>query len=351
VLALGVLFHPLEPRVVVRELVQVRERDLPRYERVVVRDVRQEVVESVLELDIHATAKLVDVEGRTRPVDPDLLADSARLVVGEAVGSHAVIVSRIAVPGNRVKAERSCGFPATGMWPPRDATCGLRADHKHVERSYGVVWKEGSRGPVTGKLELLPRELRLEGLDSTRTVPYEDVASIRVGRSASDRINGGASVVVERRLGDPITIATVAQPSLVGEIAERLAALQLGARTSRRVVVIVPLKPGANASVSRLLKQGPPFDPRTIEGLDWHEVFLTSDEAVFVFESQLGAGALTALLGDPKLWEAAVAWGEHVAGPPRIAESVFSWSRGEPAEDVSFLPTPGPGDSDGGDIY
>src|SRR5512140_3142825 len=92
--------------------------------------------------------------------------------------------------------------------------------------------------------------------------------------------------------GDTITIATVAQPSVVGEIAERLAALQLGAQTSRRLVVVVPLEPGEHTSVSRLLKQGPPFDPASIAGLDRHEAFVTPDEAVFVFESELGADAL-----------------------------------------------------------
>jgi hypothetical protein len=220
-----------------------------------------------------------------------------------------------------------------------------------MKRSYGVVWREGSRVPVTGKLELLPRAMHLEGLNAEQAIPYERVAAIRVGRSVSDRINGGPSVVVERRMGDPITIATVAQPSVVGEIAERLAALQLGAQTSRRVVVIVPLKPGEHASVTRLLEQGPPFDPAAIAGLDRHEVFVTADEAVFVFESEFGADALAPLLADPKLWEAVAAWGEHVAGPPRIAESAFSWSRSEAEEEISFLPTPGPGDSDGGDIY
>jgi hypothetical protein len=93
------------------------------------------------------------------------------------------------------------------------------------------------------------------------------------------------------------------------------------------------------------------LDPTAIKGLDRHEVFLTSDEAVFVFESELGADALAPLLSDPKLWEAVAAWSEYVAGPPRIAEEAFSWSRSEQAENVSFLPTPGPGDSDGGDIY
>jgi len=118
-----------------------------------------------------------------------------------------------------------------------------------------------------------------------------------------------------------------------------------------RDVVIVPLKPDAHASVSRLLKQGPPFDPAALEALDRHEVFLTSDEAVFVFESHLGSDALAPLLSNPKLWEAVSAWGEYVAGPPRVAKEAFSWSRSESADDISFLPTPGPGDSDGGDIF
>jgi hypothetical protein len=220
-----------------------------------------------------------------------------------------------------------------------------------MERSYGVVWREGSGAPVTGKLELLPRALHLEGLGGAREVPYESVTAIRVGRSPAERINGGPSVVVERRLADPITIATVAQPSVVGEIAERLAALRFGANSNQRVVVIVPLKPDAHASVRRLLKEGPPFNPEAIKGLDRHEAFLTSDEAVFVFESEPGASALAPLLADPKLWNAAAAWGEYVAGPPRIAEDVFSWTRSELVEAVSFLPTPGPGDSDGGDIF
>ena len=78
---------------------------------------------------------------------------------------------------------------------------------------------------------------------------------------------------------------------------------------------------------------------------------MTADEAVFVFESALGADALAPLLADPKLWESVSAWGEHVSGAPRIAEEAFSWSRPQPNDDVFYLPTPGPGDSEGGDIY
>lgn len=204
-----------------------------------------------------------------------------------------------------------------------------------------------SRRP--GSSKLLPRVLRLEGRDGSREIAYEEVAAIRIGRSPGERINGGPAVVVERRKGERVIISTVAQPSLIGEIAERLAALQFGASKTRRVLVVLPLKPDAHEPVSALLKQGPPFDPASIEGLDRHEVYVTGDEVVFVFESALGADALAPLLADPKLWVSA--WGEHVAGAPRIAEEAFSWSRSQPNEDVFYLPTPGPGDSEGGDIY
>jgi hypothetical protein len=60
---------------------------------------------------------------------------------------------------------------------------------------------------------------------------------------------------------------------------------------------------------------------------------------------------LAPLLSDPKLWEAASEWREDLAGPPRIAEDVFSWSRSDTTDELSYLPTPGPGDSEGGDIF
>ena len=158
-------------------------------------------------------------------------------------------------------------------------------------------------------------------------------------------------MVIERRDGERVIISTVAQPSLIGEIAERLAALQPGARRSRRIVVVLPLKPDAHASVSELLKQGPPFDPASLEGLDRHEVYVTADEAVFVFESALGADALAPLIADPKLWESVSAWGRHVAGAPRIADEAFAWNRAQPDDNVFYLPTPGPGYSEGGDVF
>jgi xanthine/CO dehydrogenase XdhC/CoxF family maturation factor len=162
---------------------------------------------------------------------------------------------------------------------------------------------------------------------------------------------GYRSVVLERVGHDPVTIAAVAQPSVVGEIAERLAALQLGAAAPRRLAIVVPLRPGAQEAARQLLAHGPPFDPEEMPELDRHEVFLTPDEAIFVFESDRAANAIAAVLSKPELLQATGAWEEHLAGPPRLAESVYSWARAEKADELSFLPTPGPGDSDGGDIF
>lgn len=220
-----------------------------------------------------------------------------------------------------------------------------------MQRSYGVVWREGASPLASGKLELLSRGLRLEGLDGAHEIPYQGVSGVRVGRTAAERINGCPSVVVERVGQYPVTIAAVAQPSVVGEIVERLAALQLGAAAPRRLAIVVPLRPGVQEAVRRLLAQGPPFDPEEMPELDRHEVFLTPEEAIFVFESDRGADAIAAVLSKAELWKATAAWQEHLAGPPRLAESVYSWARAEEGDELSFLPTPGPGDSDGGDIF
>jgi hypothetical protein len=72
------------------------ERDLAGHERVVARHVREQVVQAVLELDVHSAPALVDVEWCRRPVDSDLLADLPRLVGGESfVRSHRALLSYV----------------------------------------------------------------------------------------------------------------------------------------------------------------------------------------------------------------------------------------------------------------
>ena len=92
--------------------------------------------------------------------------------------------------------------------------------------------------------------------------------------------------------------------------------------------VVVPLKPGALAGVRELVAQGPPFDPART-ALTQHQLLLTEQEAIFVFETQSEEG-LAVLLGQLDILAAAVAWRELVAGPPRLAAAAYAWERPEP---------------------
>ena len=115
------------------------------------------------------------------------------------------------------------------------------------------------------------------------------------------------------------------------------------------MVVLVPVKESAREQVRALVAKGAPFDLPS-SGLDAHHVFLTEREAIFVFEAG-DRSALERLVANVDVWAAAEAWRECVAGEPRLAEDAYSWMRSEVPEGVSFAPTPGPGDSDGGDVY
>jgi len=102
-----------------------------------------------------------------------------------------------------------------------------------MKTSYGVVWREGTAPLARGKLELLARTIRLDGLSGctrvTREIPYRELAAVRIGRSSADRLNGHPALVLEPRLGRAISLASVAQPGIIVELVERLAGLRLAA--------------------------------------------------------------------------------------------------------------------------
>jgi hypothetical protein len=133
------------------------------------------------------------------------------------------------------------------------------------------------------------------------------------------------------------------------ELGRQTAGQALTERKTLRMVVVVPVKESAREHVRALVAKGPPFDLPS-SGLDAHHVFLTEGEAIFVFEAA-DRSALERLVANVDVWAAAEAWREYVAGKPRLAEDAYSWTRSDVPEGVSFAPTPGPGDSDGGDVY
>ncbi len=224
-----------------------------------------------------------------------------------------------------------------------------------MKASYAVTWQEGAEPVQHGKLELGSGALVLEGSNGSgpmrRDVPYGDMTNVKVARTLGERLSGRQTLIVDRRRATSLRISGVAQPGIISELAESLTALRTGERPYvSRLVIVVPLLPDAGDRARAMLRRGPPFDPHAAEGLERHHVFLTEEEAVFAFE--VGApDAVERLAADPTLWDALAGWNDLVAGPPRMAEDVYSWVRPGNSEEVSFAPTPGPGDSEGGDVF
>ena len=77
-------------------------------------------------------------------------------------------------------------------------------------------------------------------------------------------------------------------------------------------MVVLPLVEGGAGRAAELLRGGPPFDPEEV-GLGRHQVFLTESEAIFLAEAESSMAA-DWLLSEDRLWAAAAAWKELVAG-------------------------------------
>jgi hypothetical protein len=88
-------------------------------------------------------------------------------------------------------------------------------------QSYAVLWSEAS-GPVrAGKLELGSDGLSFEGA-AARRLNYDEIGSVRMGRTLSERIQGRPSIVVELGSGSRLRIGSLAGPGTLHELAERL---------------------------------------------------------------------------------------------------------------------------------
>lgn len=92
-----------------------------------------------------------------------------------------------------------------------------------------------------------------------------------------------------------------------------------------RLVVVAPLRPGMRHRAAKLLAAGPPFVLEETQ-FDRHDVFLTDDEVVFVFEGESGE-PLRLDAEAPSVLTAAEEWQELLAARPRMAAGAFSWTR------------------------
>ena len=97
--------------------------------------------------------------------------------------------------------------------------------------------------------------------------------------------------MVERADGPYLVTSAGMGAGIVQELVDRLAELRLA--TPRRATVVVPLKEGAIERVRELVAKGPPFDPLET-ALTRHQLLLTPQEAIFVFETQTDKGLASA---------------------------------------------------------
>ena len=98
-----------------------------------------------------------------------------------------------------------------------------------MQRSYAVTWQEAGAPPHSGKLELRPDGVRLEGSNGTGpaglVVPYADVAGWWLAGSG-ERLDNRPTLVLERRGGGSLRVASVVAPGIVSELVEQLTELR-----------------------------------------------------------------------------------------------------------------------------
>ena len=203
--------------------------------------------------------------------------------------------------------------------------------------TYAVRWREPDGRLFVGRLSFGAAALRLDGRQSgasgvavVREFGFDELRGPGPDGRSVERLDGRPAVVVEGAAGRYLIASVGMGAPIVQEIVERLAHVR--ATVPGKATVVLPLRAGASERVRELVAHGPPFDPAETP-LTRHELLLTSREAIFVFEAAAeSVETLLLLLGQlDEVGEAAAAWAEVVAGPPRLADVVFAWERaGDP---------------------
>ena len=220
------------------------------------------------------------------------------------------------------------------MWAPTLRQMSETVTGRPRNGTHAVSWRGTDGVVVSGSLELDEGDVVLRGTTPegevvVRRHGLDEVSSVRIGRSAVERIAGQRSIVLQLAGGDAIGVLPVAGGALI-ELSELLAELSSEASPKQQdfVVVVVPLRNGARKRAEELAAVGPPFDLGSAH-LERHHMFVTDDEAIFIFEGHGARDALRRLLRNPRVVAAAARWRDCVAGPPRMADETFAWHAGQ----------------------
>lgn len=215
------------------------------------------------------------------------------------------------------------------------------AEWSSSELRYPVVFRTADSRPVVGALVIGEEALRLSGRGVETglvelTVPCGEIEQTRIGRAQDERINGYATVVVDRHGGPSVLIAPFGI-QLLHEVSDLIASLHPDdAQSDERLDLIVPIKPGCEQRIRQLVGAGPPFD---LDQFAEHRVHLGQDDIVFTFVGPNIQETVRQTLTLPDLWRAGVAWRRCLSGRPHVAapgdaadgerELIFSWRRPE----------------------
>jgi hypothetical protein len=98
--------------------------------------------------------------------------------------------------------------------------------------NYAVTWEESDGSQRSGRLELGPDALQLEGQNAGLSIQYafryRDIVGYRMARGTGERLHGRPTLIVELAAGDSVKVASVAQSGVVSELANRLQAATSG---------------------------------------------------------------------------------------------------------------------------
>jgi hypothetical protein len=203
-------------------------------------------------------------------------------------------------------------------------------DHRHGSRSYPVMIEKPDGSHARGGLFIEPDVLLFrgtddEGLHVVQRLRYADLVGVRIDRDSPVRSIGRPALALKRVGGAPWRIGVIGA-GLLRELADLLAFLADDERRER-VVVVAHIREGMGDRVRALIADGPPFDLEA-SGLVHHQVLLTDDSAVFVFEGQI-TEVMKRLIQEPELWREALRWEACLGGRPQLAEPAFSWTLDE----------------------
>src|ERR1700690_3307873 len=93
-------------------------------------------------------------------------------------------------------------------------------------RTYAVTWLDTLGRVHAGKLELGAEALVLEGGSARKTLRYDELADVHVGRGPDERLQGRPALVLRGDAGETLHVSSLNGGGVVAEIAGVLAALR-----------------------------------------------------------------------------------------------------------------------------